>query len=67
MPKFGFCFKQNIWGDQPAAWVSGWQANHFLLADLGKVAPLLGNGTFLSLWLLCLHTFCYLMSTLANE
>lgn len=27
----------------------------------------LGNGTFLSLWLLCLHTFCYLMSTLANE
>lgn len=27
----------------------------------------LGNGTLLSLWLLCLHTFCYLMSTLANE
>lgn len=70
-PKFGslflFCLTQSICREEPAACVSDWQVNRFLLADLGRAAPLLGNGTFLSLWLLCLHTFCYLMSTLANE
>jgi hypothetical protein len=36
---FLFCLKQNIWGEQPAARVSDWQVNHFLLGDGRRLLP----------------------------
>ena len=61
-----FCFTQTFWvSNQLSEFPIGRLITSYWLIRTTFLP--LGNGTFLSLWLLCLHTFCYLMSTLANE
>ena len=63
---WGFCFTETFWvSNQLFEFPIGRLITSYWL--IWRTFLPLGNGTFLSLWLLCLHTFCYLMSTLANE
>ena len=63
---FLFCFTQTFWvSNQLSEFPIGRLITSYWLIRTTFLP--LGNGAFLSLWLLCLHTFCYLMSTLANE